>query len=77
MGVKGSCYTSELSVRTSTEMNGRTVCCVSNSNSGMLTVGDATITIVSGKFLVLNTSMEVHACVCVCGQQYYDDRHKN
>ena len=54
---RGKCACSELSVRTSTEMNGRTVRCVSNSNSGMLTVGDAFI---SSKFL------DAHACTCVC-----------
>ena len=33
MGVEGNYYTSELSVRTSTEMNGKTVRCVSNLNA--------------------------------------------
>ena len=59
MGVEGNYYTLELSVRTNTGMNGRTVHCVSNLNSGMLTVGDAFI-ILSSKLL------DAHACTCVC-----------
>ena len=57
MRVEGNYYTSELSVRTNTGMNGRTVHCVSNSNSGILTVGD---TFILSKFL------DAHACTCVC-----------
>ena len=51
MGVEDNCYTSELSVRTSTALNGRTIRCVANSNSGTQTIiitDDATISLISG-----------------------------
>jgi hypothetical protein len=48
--VDDNCFTSELSVRASTVLNGRTIRCVSSSDSGMQTIGNATMTIISGTF---------------------------
>ena len=41
--VEDNCYTSELSVRASSALNGRTICC-----DGMQIIGNATMTIISG-----------------------------
>ena len=48
MGVEDNCYASELSVRASIALNGRTIHCVLNSNNGMETIDDATISVISG-----------------------------
>ena len=51
--VEDNCYTSELSVKASSALNGRTIHCLSvgmqtTGNATMQTIGNATMTIISG-----------------------------
>ena len=59
VGVENNCYSSELSVRLSPGLNNRTIRCVSNSNDGMSTIAEATISLVTGIYIMAN---EFYVC---------------
>ena len=48
-GMERNCATSELSVMVDAGLNNKTIRCVLNSNSGTPTIGEATITLATGK----------------------------
>ena len=49
LGIDGNCTTSELDVVVDSSLNNKTVQCILDSNSGNPTIGEAMITLVTGK----------------------------
>ena len=47
------CAPSQLDVTVDTSLNNKTVECVLNSNSGMPTIGTATIMVITGKYMIV------------------------
>ena len=51
--VEDDCYTSQLSVTISLDLNNKTVRCVHRSSVGTNTIDESTLTVISGKYSVL------------------------
>lgn len=48
VGVENNCYTSEIAVTVSATFNNKTIQCIHNSGSGIITIGTSMITIFEG-----------------------------
>ena len=65
--VEDNCYTSKLSIRESSALNGRTIHCI-----GMQIIGNATMTIISDLGMLHNSAhgqyniVTMALCVCYC-----------
>ena len=51
-GIEDNCATSELTIIVNSTLNNKIIRCILNSNSGVSTIGEATINLVTGKYYV-------------------------
>ena len=51
-GVDGNCYTSQLNATATAGLHNQNVTCILNSNGVMVPIGNASITLASGTFIV-------------------------
>ena len=49
------CYTSQLHVNVSSDLNNRTIGCFVNIDSGVVSIGNTSLTIISGNYLIQAT----------------------